>query len=57
MAGADADLVAGLAFCSPQRVRHLFVEGQPVVKDGTLVRADEGAIATHGHRVARRIPK
>jgi 8-oxoguanine deaminase len=54
-AGAQADLVAALAHCSPQRVRHLIVEGRPVVRDGHLVNADEEAIAAEGRRVGRRI--
>jgi len=54
-AGAEADLVAALIHCSPQRVRDLFVEGRDVVRDGRLVRADEDAIARDGRRVARRI--
>ena len=54
-AGADADPVAGLVLAPPARVRHLFVEGRPVVRDGGLVRADEDEIARAGHRVARRI--
>ncbi|MDQ7858007.1 MAG: 8-oxoguanine deaminase [Armatimonadota bacterium] len=53
--GTDADPVAALVFCAPQRVRHLLVEGRPVVTDGRLVRADEQAIADEGRRVARRI--
>jgi len=54
-AGADADPVAALVLSSPPRVRHLLVEGTPVVLDGRLARADEEEIARQGHRVARRI--
>jgi cytosine/adenosine deaminase-related metal-dependent hydrolase len=54
-AGAEADPVAALVACSPQRVRHLFVDGQPVVQDERLTNADEDAIAAEGHRVARQI--
>jgi cytosine/adenosine deaminase-related metal-dependent hydrolase len=54
-AGADADPVAALVLSPPSRVRHLLVEGVPVVRDGRLVRADEDEIAREGHRVARRI--
>jgi len=54
-AGADADPVAGLVFCSPQRVHHLFVEGRAVVRDGRLVNVDEQALAAEGHRVSRMI--
>ncbi len=54
-AGADADPVAAVVHCSPQRVRHLFVEGRVVVRDARLVGADEAAIASEGRRVALRI--
>ncbi len=53
--GAEADFVSALMYCSPQRVRDLFVEGRAVVRSGGLVRADEETIATEGRRVARRI--
>ncbi len=43
--GAEADPVAALVFCSPARVRHLFVEGRPVVKDGRLVNVQEKIMA------------
>jgi len=35
--GAEADPVAALVFCDPGPVRHLFVEGKAVVRDGQLV--------------------
>ena len=54
-AGAEADLVAALAYCGPQRVRHLFVEGRPVVREGCLANADEDSIAAEGRRVGRSI--
>jgi cytosine/adenosine deaminase-related metal-dependent hydrolase len=54
-AGAEADPVAALVYCAPRRVRHLFVEGRAVVREGRLVRADEEVIAQAGHRLARRI--
>lgn len=54
-AGAEVDPVAALLHCTPRRVRHLFVEGRPVVRDGHLVTADEEAIAAEGRRVARRV--
>jgi cytosine/adenosine deaminase-related metal-dependent hydrolase len=54
-AGAGTDLVAALAFCSPQRVRDLVVEGRPVVTDRRLLGADEEAVAQDGRRVARLI--
>jgi cytosine/adenosine deaminase-related metal-dependent hydrolase len=55
LAGSEADPVAALAFCAPQRARHLFVEGRPVVRDGQLVNVDEREIAAEGRRVGRRI--
>ena len=55
LAGADADPAAALVYCSPQRVRHLIVEGRAVVRDGHLVHVDEEVIAREGHRVGRRI--
>ena len=54
-AGAEADPVAALVLCGPQRVRHLFVEGRRVVRDGHLSNADEDAIAAEGRRVGTRI--
>ena len=54
-AGAEADLVAAVALCAPQRVRHLLVEGRSVVRDGRLVTSDEHAIAAEGRRVGRLI--
>ena len=53
-AGAEADPVAAVVLCAPQRARHVFVEGRPVVTDGRLA-ADEEAIAEEGLRVGRRI--
>ena len=54
-AGAQADLVAALVFCSPQRVKHLLAEGRPVVRDGRLTSADEEEITAQGRRVAKQI--
>jgi cytosine/adenosine deaminase-related metal-dependent hydrolase len=54
-AGAEADPVAALVYCQSQRVRHLLVEGRPVVRSGQLVHAEEDAIAREGHRVAAAI--
>jgi cytosine/adenosine deaminase-related metal-dependent hydrolase len=44
-AGAEGDPAAALIYCAPGRVRQLFVEGNPVVKDGHLVNVDETALA------------
>ncbi len=54
-AGAEADLVAALVHCSPQRVRHLFVEGRLVVRDGKLTGLDEHTLAERGRQAGRRI--
>jgi cytosine/adenosine deaminase-related metal-dependent hydrolase len=54
-AGAEADLVAAVAHCDPRRVRHLIVEGRPVVREGRLVNADEEAITREGRRVGHMI--
>jgi cytosine/adenosine deaminase-related metal-dependent hydrolase len=54
-AGAETDPVAAVAYCAPNRVRHLLVEGAPVVTDGRLATADEDAIAGEGRRVGARI--
>jgi cytosine/adenosine deaminase-related metal-dependent hydrolase len=53
--GAEVDPVAALVFGAPVRVRHLLVEGAPVVRDGRLVTGDEERIAEEGRRQARRI--
>lgn len=52
LGGAD-DLVAGLVLSGPHRVDRLVVGGADVVAGGTLVRADEAAIA-RDHRVQAR---
>jgi cytosine/adenosine deaminase-related metal-dependent hydrolase len=49
LGGAD-DLVAGLVFSGPHRADRLYVNGEEVVRDGHLARADEGEIAKE-HRV------
>jgi cytosine/adenosine deaminase-related metal-dependent hydrolase len=52
-AGAEADPVAALVFCRPQRVSHLLVEGRWVVREGELVNADEGEIGRAARRLGR----
>jgi cytosine/adenosine deaminase-related metal-dependent hydrolase len=54
-AGAESDPVAAVVHSGPQRVRHLLVEGAPVVRDGRLLNVDEDVLAAEGRRVARRI--
>ena len=54
-AGAEADPVAALVYCRPQRASYLFVEGRPVVRDGELVTADEGEIGRAARRLGRTI--
>jgi cytosine/adenosine deaminase-related metal-dependent hydrolase len=54
-AGAESDPVAAVVHSGPQRVRHLLVEGAPVVRDGRLVNVDEESLAAEGRRVARKI--
>jgi len=43
--GAEADPVAALVFCNPGPVRHLFVEGKLVVRDGQLLNLSRAAQA------------
>ena len=53
--GGAADPVAGVVLAGPHRVERLVVGGEDVVREGRLVRADEGEIARE-HRVqARRL--
>ncbi len=54
-AGAEADYVAGIVMGWPQRVRYLFVEGEPVVCNGVLATVDEAALSAEAHRLASRI--
>jgi cytosine/adenosine deaminase-related metal-dependent hydrolase len=52
--GGAADPVAGLVFSAPHRVARLVVEGEDVVRDGSLVNADEDEIAQAHRAQARR---
>jgi cytosine/adenosine deaminase-related metal-dependent hydrolase len=52
--GGAVDLVAGLVLAAPHRVERLIVEGEDVVRDGELVRADEEEIADAHRAQARR---
>jgi len=51
--GGAEDPVAGLVLAGPHRAERLVVGGEEVVRDGALVRADEGQIA-RDHRVQAR---
>jgi 8-oxoguanine deaminase len=51
--GGVADRVAGLVLSAPHRVDRLYVEGEEIVRDGRLIRADEDEIARE-HRVQAR---
>lgn len=57
MSGIEAagawDPVAGLVLCGPTRVRDLFVEGRPVVRDGQLTTTDLPKLAERQRRLAR----
>jgi cytosine/adenosine deaminase-related metal-dependent hydrolase len=52
--GGALDPVAGLVLSAPHRVDELVVEGEDVVRDGALVRADEDEIARDQRAQARR---
>ena len=52
--GGAADPVAGLVLSGPHRVDRLYVVGEPVVRDGHLVRGDEEEIAREHRTQARR---
>ena len=52
--GGALDPVAGLVLSAPHRVDRLVVEGEDVVRDGALVRADEDEIARDQRAQARR---
>lgn len=53
-AGA-ADPIAALLFCAPTRPHTVIVNGQLVVRDRTLLNADEAEIAAHGRAQAQRL--
>jgi 8-oxoguanine deaminase len=55
LGGADPDPVAGLVLSAPHRVDRLYVGGEEIVRDGHLVRADEGEIAREHRTQARRL--
>ena len=53
--GAETDLVAALVFGPPQRVRDLFVEGRPVIRNEQLQNVREEDIIKEGSLRARRL--
>lgn len=53
--GAETDLVAALVFGPPQRVRDLFVEGRPVIRNERLQNVREEDIIKEGSLRARRL--
>jgi cytosine/adenosine deaminase-related metal-dependent hydrolase len=53
--GGAADLVANLVLSGPHRVDRLLVGGLDVVRDGTLLRADEQEIAREHRKEAKRL--
>lgn len=59
MRGVEAagawDPVAALVLCGPARVRHLFVEGRQVVRDGHLATIDLPRVIEDQNRLARRL--
>jgi 8-oxoguanine deaminase len=55
LGGAHPDPVAGLVLSAPHRVDRLYVGGEEIVRDGHLVRADEGEIAREHRTQARRL--
>jgi cytosine/adenosine deaminase-related metal-dependent hydrolase len=56
LGGAD-DLPAALVLSGPHRVDTLLVGGEPVVRGGALVRADEQEIAREHRKQARRLAR
>ena len=47
--------VAALVVCGPARVRHLFVEGRQVVRDGHLATVELARVIEEQNRLARRL--
>ena len=54
-AGAGADPVAALVFCTPARAALSVIGGRVVVRDGRLLTLDEGAHAARHRAAARRL--
>jgi cytosine/adenosine deaminase-related metal-dependent hydrolase len=49
------DPVGALLLCGPTRVKHLFVEGRPVVRDGQMVTIDLARVVERQNRLAARL--
>ncbi len=49
------DPVAALVLCGPHRVRHLFVEGRQVVRDGVLTTLDSAGLARQSAEATARL--
>jgi 8-oxoguanine deaminase len=54
-AGGLSDPVAATVFCAPQRARHTFVHGRPIVRDGEIVTIDVAAVVAEHNRHAARL--
>lgn len=54
-AAGSWDPVAALLLCGPMRVRHLFVEGKQVVRDGAITTVDLPAVVERQNRLAARL--
>ncbi|MGB5835481.1 MAG: amidohydrolase family protein, partial [Albidovulum sp.] len=54
-AAGSWDPVAALVLCGPSRVRDLFVEGRPVVRDGQITTLDLSRVIEHQNRLAGRL--
>ena len=49
------DPVAALLLAGPMRAKHVFVEGQQVVRDGRIVTLDQDTLAAQALRLAARL--
>ena len=54
-AGALHDPVAAAVFCTPARVEHAYVHGQPVVTEGELATLDRGRLVEAHNQAAHRL--
>ncbi|MDM7932840.1 8-oxoguanine deaminase [Tabrizicola sp.] len=56
-AAGSWDPVAALVLCGPTRVRHLIVEGRPVVRDGQMVTLDLPRVIERQNRLAQALAR